>query len=987
MPTFSLSSRLWLVLALAIGPLLPLTIADFQRERQQAVAGIDDLAVSLLHNSAVEEDAARRQVREILRIMAGADNMRELDPANCSALAGRLLAVTENIGNIGAALPDGSVFCSAHPIPQPISVSDRSWFQEAHTASDVTRGQYSIGRISGKPGVTFGLPFRAADGHLRAVLFVAIDISWFDRISRNQRLPPGWSSLLLAGDGNVLSRHPDPDSWRGSGLDAGSRERLLTALRQGHDRVTMNDVDGVERLFLLRHLQVAGGQLVAAIGAPVNELTGAVDLQFALRLGLLGVVVLLSIVLARSYLNRLVERWVGQMRAASAAVATGDFSTRLPESRLPGELALINRRFNEMSAALAEREAQFERDRQAIEQLNRQLADRLAALEAAEQMQRRLTTAVEQSPTSIVITDTEARITYVNRAFTATSGYPAAEVLGQNPRLLQSGETPPAVYQGMWQTLKAGEIWRGELVNRRKDGSLFIEQVTISPVRGADGTIGQYVAVKEDVTERLRIERELANHRQHLEQLVASRTAELAHAKAAAEAANQAKSAFLANMSHEIRTPMNAIIGLNYLLLKSPVDAAQRDKLQKVTNASEHLLQVINDILDLSKIESGKLELERLPFSPLEVLQATAAVIRDQALGKGLQLAVEGNGLPARVVGDAQRLRQVLINFAGNALKFTRTGSIRLAGEVLADDGDTVLCRFTVSDTGVGIRADDLPRLFKPFEQLDASTTRQYGGTGLGLAIAQHLARLMDGEVGVDSTPGQGSRFWITARLGKAAPQEAPIPVTPGSRQLQGHVLLVEDEPLNREIGCDLLSAAGIAVDIAENGLAAVERAQEYRYDLILMDVQMPVLDGLDATRRIRSLAGGRDIPIVALTANAYSEDRQRCLAAGMDDFLAKPVEPEALYAILAKYLRAGASRDTGSPCDMPPSAPDAAALGQLADLLRTGDVEAGPLFNRQQAALQAAFPEQCAALRQAIGNYDYEAALPIVETMLKRLA
>ena len=988
MPTFSLSSRLWLVLALAIVPLLLLTVIDFRHERQTATNNIVQLGRSLLQHSRIEEEAALRQVREMLHIMAGADNMRSLDPDDCSGLARRLISVTHDIANIGAALPNGDVFCSAHPSAQPINVADRPWFQEARTATDVTGGHYLVGRISGRRGITFGLPLRDGDGQLRATLYIASDIAWFDRISRNQQLPEGWSSLLITADGSVVSRHPDPDIWRGSAFDAASRERLVAALRNGDERVVINCVDGIERLFLLQRLTIADGHLVAAVGAPVNETLAAIEHTFLLHVLLLITVALLSVLLSRYYLNRLIERWVGQMKEATDSMASGDFSVRLSDSRLPAELTLLNQRFNEMTRALGEREHEHVADRLAIEELNSQLAERLAALELAEQDLRRLSTAVEQSPASIVITDVDARITYVNLAFCVASGYFADEVIGENPRILQSGDTPPEVYQQMWQTLTAGEIWRGELINRRKDGSHYIERATISPVRGSDGTISQYVAVKEDITEQRRNEEELAAHRQHLQQLVDQRTRELAEAKAAAEAANLAKSAFLANMSHEIRTPMNAIIGLNYLLLKSPLEPAQRDKLLKVTSASEHLLQVINDILDLSKIESGKLELESQTFDPREVLQAAASVIRDQALGKGLLVGVDGGNLPAQAIGDAQRLRQVLINFASNALKFTRTGSIQLAGELLATDGPTLTCRFTVTDTGLGIRREDIPRLFKPFEQLDASTTRHYGGTGLGLAIASHLAHLMDGEVGVDSTPGQGSTFWITARLQAGGQATArPAAAGPALRQkLFGRVLLVEDEPLNREIGCDLLAAIGLDVSTANDGFAAIERFQEGGFDLILMDVQMPGLDGLDTTRRIRSLPGGAQLPIVALTANAYSEDRQRCLDAGMNDFLAKPVEPEALYAILGKYLT---HLDLDAPAESPAVAgpPAAADLQRLADLLAIGDVAASTAYNRLQAALQATFPEESAPLRRAMGSFDYESALATVRRLIAQLS
>ncbi len=522
----------------------------------------------------------------------------------------------------------------------------------------------------------------------------------------------------------------------------------------------------------------------------------------------------------------------------------------------------------------------------------------------AEEHLRKLSLAVEQSPESVVITDIDGNIEYVNDSFVRVSGYERDESLGRNPRFLQSGNTSPAAYAALWQALKHGRGWRGEFRNKRKDGTEYVEFAIVTPIRQDDGRITHYVAVKEDITEKKRVALELDAHRHHLEELVAQRTNELREARERADAASQAKSAFLANMSHEIRTPMNAIIGLAHLVRTSKLDPEQRERLGKIDSAAHHLLEIINDILDLSKIEAGHLQLEETDFSLTDIFDQVRALIADAAAAKALDLVVDIGGAPTALRGDPMRVRQSIINFASNAVKFTERGRVALRARLEAEDAQGLLLRFEVEDSGIGIAADQVDRLFEAFEQADVSTTRKFGGTGLGLAITRRLAGLMDGAVGVTSEPGRGSLFWFTARLRRASGNVGEAaPAISGSLRLGAHILLAEDNPINCEVAVEMLRAMGLTVDVATNGRDAVSRARDNRYDLVLMDVQMPELDGLAATRAIRELPGGADLPILALTANAYDEDRQACRAAGMSDFIAKPVQPSALYAILAKWL------------------------------------------------------------------------------------
>ena len=469
----------------------------------------------------------------------------------------------------------------------------------------------------------------------------------------------------------------------------------------------------------------------------------------------------------------------------------------------------------------AEMSAALEAQRQAARAALSLMEDALAAQQQAEKSDaelRKLSLAIEQSPESILIADLQGRIEYVNQACIVSTGYGRDELIGQNPRMFQSGKTPPENYTAMWATIGQGQSWKGEFINRKKDGTEYTEFIIITPLRQPDGTISHFVAVKEDVTEKKRIGIELDRHRYHLQDLVTQRTVELTAARQQAEAATIAKSAFLANMSHEIRTPMNAIIGLTHLMQRAGTTPAQADRLNKIDIASRHLLSIINDILDLSKIEAGKLRLDDADFNLSAVLDNVASIITPAAQDKGLAIDVDQDSVPTWLRGDVVRLRQALLNFAGNAVKFTDTGRIMLSALLLEDDNEGLLVRFTVADTGIGISPQARERLFQAFEQADATTSRKYGGTGLGLTITRQLAQMMGGDVGVDSTPGVGSSFWFTARVQRGIgvmSLDTGEPVGNAETQLRRQapgkwLLLAEDNPINREVALELLHGVGL---------------------------------------------------------------------------------------------------------------------------------------------------------------------------------
>lgn len=643
--------------------------------------------------------------------------------------------------------------------------------------------------------------------------------------------------------------------------------------------------------------------------------------------------------------------------------------------------------------------------------------------------------AVDQSPVAVIITDGSGAIEYANAKFCSLSGYSREEVLGRNPRILNSGLQERSLYEELWRCILGGEEWHGVFRNRRKDGSLYWAQASISPIRGHEGKVDHFIGMTEDITELKTAQDSLEGERKLMRTLIdaipdsiiiknaegvillanlgaarsfgvgspselvgrssdaylppallpeardddrralatgevvvrdqvlegpkgerkwyslaklpvadewgkaraivtisrdisLSKTVEesMENARVAAEAAraeaesmNAAKAEFLANMSHEIRTPLNAIIGLTQLMRTTNLSPRQADMLSKVSSSAELLLDLVDDVLDISKIESGKLELEHAVFSLSGLLAKVEAVVAPKLAEKKLGFSTMTDpSLPDLFVGDPVRLRQILLNLVGNAIKFTEVGGV--AVEIVAEERSVESCllRLSVRDSGIGIAPAGRDRLFAAFSQADSSTTRRHGGTGLGLAIARSLAHAMGGTIGVESEVGKGSVFSFTARLGltrterpfdmeegarasaggfgtrkatsAASTEERGDDLLPDASHLAGsRVLLVEDNKLNILVAREMLEAAGARVSVAEDGEKAVGIAVSEEFDIVLMDVQMPGISGYDAAERIHALKGREDLPIVAMTANVMTQDRERAMAAGMCGYLPKP--------------------------------------------------------------------------------------------------
>ncbi|MDE2442038.1 MAG: PAS domain S-box protein, partial [Betaproteobacteria bacterium] len=782
---------------------------------------IEQEAISHLENHSL----VLKEVVE--RCLAGIDvaliHLRDTAPAKMSgkdggkALAGELgalLNILDTVRTLAIFDAKGTMIAANRPELVGQSFSQREYYQVLKKQPHPDRLHVSPPFTTVMGVYTFNLarPIYDAQGAFAGLVSATVDVVSLGKLIEAMHPSEGTRLSIDTGDGTLLVMVPPdvnakpgtnvnkPGTFFRRHVDGGQMDSLMYG---------MSGMLGVESIVSMRTLQP--GELIMDAPLMISSARNLNDilvpwrelLQRRVALFLL-VAVLLAIAL------RLFQRKVGRAEEALASLIAA-FPDGVVVRNLAGEILLSNDRAHRIlgEEALAEhlRVLADGADPQHVEIqfIDAAGCGRWAELlsapllwegapamavsirditerKATEEQFGKLAKAVDQSPESIVFTDLDGKIEYVNAAFLRVTGYSWDEVIGHNPRILQSGETPPERFREMWSSLAAGRPWRGEFVNKRKNGSTYLEQASVVPIRQSDGKITHYVAVKLDVTEQRRNERELAVYREGLERLVSERTTELALAKEAAETSSLAKSNFLANMSHEIRTPMNAILGLTYLLLRYDLPTEQADKVHKIAGAANHLLQIIDDILDLSKIEAGKMQLEEAPLSPGDVLHSVANLIRDRAAGKGLTLNVDAEALPRSLLGDEMRLRQVLLNFSSNALKFTEHGSITISGKVVADDGELAECRFSVTDTGIGIAADQVDRLFKPFEQLDNSTTRRYGGTGLGLVIAGHLAHLMGGEVGVESTQGVGSTFWISTRLRRSIAEVRSAVAQPADR-------------------------------------------------------------------------------------------------------------------------------------------------------------------------------------------------------------
>jgi PAS domain S-box-containing protein len=547
------------------------------------------------------------------------------------------------------------------------------------------------------------------------------------------------------------------------------------------------------------------------------------------------------------------------------------------------------------------------------------LSDRRKAEQEKRETENRLRAIIDHTPSFIYLKDLESRILVANQAYLQDNGITEEQAVGSLGYEWLGEENVRKLRQQDLKVIRSGQPIDTEVTFVDGAGNTRFRHSVKFPVRDAAGNIVGVGGLGTDITERkiAELEREKAMERLlEAQRMIERQTAHLIElkeesdrARTAAEAASRAKSEFLATMSHEIRTPMNGVLGMAHLLLDTELNEVQRDFVDTIRQSGDSLLTVINDILDFTKVEAGEIDLEIVDFRPAETMELIVSLLAPQAAGKGIGLVTDmAADVPPFVRGDPGRLQQILVNLVSNAIKFTDRGAVTIRVTVDMADNREIRLRYTVSDTGPGISSEAQKRIFGRFTQADSSLARQYGGTGLGLAIAKQLCGLMGGEIGVQSELGEGSTFWFTVCLGTSERTARDIVATSPSPPIDSgeqrrrtlRILLAEDNPVNQRVAVAILSRAGHRVDAVANGIEALDAVKALHYDLVLMDVQMPEMDGVSATKAIRALGDDRNrIPIIALTANAMAGDREEYIAAGMNDYLPKPFSPPDLLAIV----------------------------------------------------------------------------------------
>ncbi|NJD37218.1 MAG: PAS domain S-box protein [Geobacter sp.] len=872
---FSASVRTQLLLITLIIALPVMMMIGYSglKQRAHAVEDAFNLTRLLSERMAAEQRQIAASAENLLVALAQLPEVRNRDSVRTTRLLKQINQLNRQVVNILVADRSGTVWAGV-AVPPNASISDRRYFKNSLEQGRFASGEYVISKGLGVPVFHFAYPYRDASGTVGGVVVLALQLDTFSQILKNSPLPPETRFLLLDHAGKILTQGGTPNLSPGMVCSPD----LFLKMQAGPDVGSEQAISlyGEHRFATYHKIRMSGESepyLYIRVGIPVQAALQASNREIARNISLFLVLLASSLLLANRIGTRAIVQPVRALKQASERLAQGDATARVGDVAAGGELGELARSFDNMADQLTEREA------------------------ALHEHKAQLRAITDSARDAILMMDAGGLISYWNPAAQQMLGYSSDEALGRNLHQLLAPETFRSAYQPALQQFArtgTGNVigTMVELRAVRKDG----RQITVSLSLSAVQLQGNWhaVGILRDVTEEKLQQEELIN------------------ARHAAEAANRAKSEFLANMSHEIRTPLNGVIGMAQLLQYTQPNTEQQEYLHYLDLSAKNLLALLNDILDLSKIEAGKIELEQSLFAIRTSIQEVVGNQENRISQKGLQLTTTiHQQVPEVIQGDCLRFKQILMNLLGNAVKFTENGSISITLSPVAMTSSRCTLLLQVCDTGIGMSPEVLERIFLPFEQADNSTTRAFGGSGLGLTICRRLAEQMGGRIWAESTPQKGSCFCVELPFAVAdIDMGAGEDTADGAAELpEAHkslnVLIAEDNDLNAATLVALLKRLGHEATVVTNGQEAIEAWNGSAYACILMDIAMPVMDGCQALAALREQETkmGGHTPVIALTAHALQGDRERFLALGFDGYVAKPVQISELAEQLSRAV------------------------------------------------------------------------------------
>jgi PAS domain S-box-containing protein len=903
----SLRTHLVLLVLLPVLPMLGLSLYIFVEQRQQAVADAHADALRLARQATPELEELLSGTQGLLAALVQRPQVLSRNSAACTALVKSF--ISPFFVNLGAATPEGEVFCSALPFSGRVNIAAGTLMERAHATRGFAVWEFQVDRVSGKPSIFAVFPVLDEGGRVQAVAFAAIDLAWLNQIAARVELPPGSILTVLDASGTILARHPDPKQWVGLGVVEAPILRAIEADR-GEGVAQAQGLDGVSRLlgFATVPGTVNAGRIYVVAGIRAAAALAPAERAFAAHLIGLSVVGLLALLGAWMTGSVLILRPAGALAAAARRLSAGDLRARtgLPEET--GELGQLAHAFDEMAAALQAREEETEHSAQQIRDLNAQLEQRVRertaelAVREGELREARdfLEHLIASSPVVVFRgLPGEGSVTYISGNIERILGYSTEEAL-TGPGFWFHRIHPDyqerflADRERVWQA--RGEQFEYEVPYLHKDGSYRWFYCMVRFDYDAAATPTGVLGYALDIDERKSAEDTVKQARE------------------VADRANQAKSDFLSRMSHELRTPLNAIVGFGQLLQMDSLTADQRESVEHILKGGHHLLNLINEVLDISRIEIGGLPISPEPVRVQEAVRESLELIAPLAAGRNIQLMDDlARTYDGHVLADRQRLKQVLLNVLSNAVKYNRDGG---TVAVSCQEIPHRRVRITVRDTGPGIPPEMLARLFTPFERLGAGQTG-IEGTGIGLALSKRLMELMGGEIGVESVVGQGSAFWVVLaltespieryeRMPEGRVQAPAASAAPGNGRT---VLYIEDNLANLELIQRILDRQPeIKLLSAMQGRLGLELACQHRPDLILLDLHLPDVTGDEVLRRLRETPETAEIPVVVITADSSQHQVDRLLAIGARACFRKPIDVKKLLEVLDATLKQGVS-------------------------------------------------------------------------------